>query len=264
MKLTFSVSSYSLILSLAVFVLGLTPSSSFAIVNMEALHFDKVEDKFSTDLDLMLSGSTGNSNTTKVAVNGQLSWVAKDSINLFLLGSQYGENNNIRSVNKAFVHYRYIHQISDMMDWELFSQVEKNEFTRLSSRVLLGAGLRFSVWNSERHHAFLGLGAFHSREETEFTLGLTDEGVKDLTRANFYLFSKYKVNSNLDISNVFYYQPNINHLSDYRVLVESKVDIKINQDLSFRLSLNLEHDSQPSQTIKKTDIGYMTGLKLSF
>jgi len=235
-----------------------------AIVNMDGLHFDNKKDTFTADLDLTVSGSTGNSNTIKAALNAQFSWRAERSINLAIFGYKYGESNNIPSLNKAFIHYRYIYQVNNTMDWELFGQVETNEFTRLSYRGLLGSGARFSISKSEKHRAFLGAGGFYSKEKTEYTSGLTDDGVESFTRANFYLLSKYKVNSTISFSNGIYYQPRLSQFSDYRALLETKFDFKINEDLSFRLSLDVEHDSEPSQTIKSTDVSYKSGLIFNF
>lgn len=235
-----------------------------AIVNMDGIHFDNNEDRFSTDIDLTVSGSSGNSTTSKAALNSQLSWIDQNSINLAILGYQYGESNNVRSVNKSFIHYRYIHKLKDSLDVEFFTQLEQNEFTRLSYRGLIGSGVRYSIANTDKHRGFLGVGAFYSKEEIEYTPGLTDDGIEEFTRANFYFLSKYKITPAISFSNVIYYQPQLNRASDYRALLDSKLDIKIRKDLSFRLSLDIQHDSEPSQTIKNTDVSYMTGLVFKF
>lgn len=237
---------------------------TIAIVNMDGIHFDNNEDTFTVDIDFAVSGSSGNSDKSKAALNTQLSWIANKTINLAILGSQYGESNGIRNVNKSFIHYRYIQQLTEMVDLEIFSQLESNEFTRLSYRGLIGAGARFSVVKSTQHHAFIGVGAFQSQEEVEFTAGLTDDGTEEFARANLYILSKYNVNSNISFSNVLYYQPRIDELNDYRALLETKLDFKINKDINFRISVDIEHDSNPSQTIENTDISYLTGLRYSF
>ena len=245
-------------------IFTLYSSLTVAIVNMDGLHFDNNQDAFTAALDLSVSGSSGNSDTKKAALNAQLNWISEKSINLAIVGYQRGESNTVRNVNKAFVHYRYIHQINKTFAWELFGQLETNEFTRLSYRSLLGTGGRYLLAKSEQHRAFFGFGGFHVKEETEFTAGLTDDGVEEYARANFYLLSKYKVKPTISFSNAIYYQPRLNDFSDYRALLESKFDFKINEDLSFRLSLDIEHDSEPSQSIKETDISYMTGFIYNF
>lgn len=245
-------------------ILFLSPLSIMAIVNMDGLHFDQKENTSSAALELTASGSSGNQNSTKTSLNGQYNWIENKAINLAVVGYQYGENNNVRNINKAFFHYRYIFQMNETLDLEIFGQIEKNEFTRLSYRGLVGSGVRYAIAKSNEHRGFLGLGGFYSSEKTEVTAGLTDDGVENFARANFYLLSKYKINSTLNLSNVIYYQPRLSDVSDYRALFESKLDFKIVKNLSLRLSLDVEHDSQPSQTIKSTDVSYMTGLAFKF
>lgn len=248
-------------------VLGLSalfPASGLAIVNMDGLHFGQQKDAFSADFDLSASGSSGNSKTSVSALNGQFSWITQKSINLALIGFKYGESNNTRSVNKAFVHYRFIHQIHTSLDWEIFGQLEKNEFTRLSYRGLLGAGFRSSFSTPEKHSAFLGVGGFYSKEKIEVSSTLTDEGVEELVRANVYFLSRYRTGSQVSFSNAVYYQPRADRVSDYRALFQTKVDFKISETLSFRLTLDIEYDSEPSQTVKSTDTSYMAGVKLHF
>lgn len=240
------------------------PIKALAIVNMNALSFDNIKNTFVADMDLAISGASGNNDRTKTVLNAQFTWLAKKSINLAVLGYQYGKNNNVQSENKAFIHYRYIYQLNNIMDLELFTQLENNEFTRLSYRGLVGSGLRFSMAKSKHHHAFLGVGAFYSKEKIEFISGLTDDGIEKFSRANLYYLSKYDTNTSISFSNVIYYQPRLSQFSDYRALLESKIDFKINENLSFRLSIDISHDSEPSQNIERTDISYKSGLKFNF
>ena len=235
-----------------------------AIVNMDGLHFDQKENTSNAALELTASGSSGNQNSTKTSLNGQYNWIKNKTIHLAIVGYQYGENNNTRNINKSFFHYRYIHQMNETLDLEVFGQLEKNEFTRLSYRGLVGSGVRYAIAKTNEHRGFLGLGGFYSSEKTEVTVGLTDDGVENFVRANFYFLSKYQISSTLNFSNVIYYQPRLSDFSDYRALLESKLDFKIVKNLSLRLSLDVEHDSQPSQTIESTDVSYMTGLAFKF
>lgn len=242
----------------------LQPLTSMAIVNMDSMHFSDDAERFDADVDLTVSGASGNSNNFRVALNSQFSWVKDKSINLAILGHQYGENNDLRNINKTFLHYRNINKLMKNLDWEVFTQLEENEFTRLSFRGLAGAGLRFSLSKSEIYRAYFGAGGFYSVEETAFTQGLTDHGKEEVARANLYYFSKYKVSQNVAFSNALYYQPDVSDFADFRALFNSKLDLAINKNISFRLSLEVEHDSGPSQTVERTDIQYKTGIKYHF
>ncbi|MFK5914882.1 MAG: DUF481 domain-containing protein [Woeseiaceae bacterium] len=242
----------------------LLPITSKAIVNMEGLHFEKESHRFTADMDITVSGTSGNSVSSKVAVNTQFNWKAPESINMALFGYQYGENKNVRNINKYFLHYRHIHKFKGRIDWEIFTQYEENEFVRLSYRGLVGAGFRYHALNHESDNAYLGFGIFQSKEKIKEISGLTDDGVEELTRGNFYLMSKHKLTSSINYSNVLYYQPNLNEMADFRALFSAKLDFLIKDGVKFRLSLDVEHDSQPSLTVKETDVSYMSGLLLSF
>ena len=232
---------------------------------MDGLHFGTEQQQgLSGDVELLFSGTSGNSDTTTTSLEAQANWVENQSINLLLLGYKYGKANGVQNTDNAFGHYRHIHNINKTLDWEAFAQLEKNEFTRLSYRGLIGGGLRFVVGKSASHNGYIGVGGFYSREKIQYRTGLTDDGNLNQTRANIYFLSRYKSTSTVNWSNAIYYQPRINEISDYRALLQSKLDFKINHVLSFRVSLDIAHDSEPSQSIEKTDTSYNTGLKWHF
>ena len=242
----------------------LIPYSATAIVNMDGLHFKNSQKDFSAVMDFKVDGASGNSDNSNIALDTQLSWIEDNYINLAIFGYKYGKNNNTVSANKSFVHFRHIHKIITSYDWEVFTQIEQNKFTRLSHRGLIGAGLRHNTFNSDNHQAFFGAGAYYTKEDIEQTTGLTDDGTETYFRANLYFLSKYKISPNISFTNAAYYQPRLNRFSGYRALVQSKFDFKMNDNLKLRLSIDIEHDNEPPQSIEKTDVSYLTGLVFSF
>ena len=232
---------------------------------MDGLHFGAEQKQgLSGDVEILFSGTSGNSDTTTTSLDTQINWIESRYINLFLAGYKYGKANGVQNADNAFGHYRHIHNINATMDWEGFAQLEQNEFTRLSYRGLLGGGMRFAIGDTSSHKGFLGLGAFYSKEKIQYRISLTDDGTYSQTRGNFYVLSRYKGTPTISWSNAIYYQPRLNEVSDYRALLQSKLDFKINHKLNFRVSLDIAHDSKPSQSIEKTDTSYSTGLNWSF
>jgi putative salt-induced outer membrane protein YdiY len=235
-----------------------------AIVNMDNLHFRSFQTGFSGAADLMLSGSSGNTENSLISLNSQMQWNTDTAINLLLIGSDYGKSSGERNVNKHFIHGRHIRRWLENIDYEFFAQVEKNEFTRLSRRSLLGAGYRFSFANGQATRVILGAGAFHSVEDIEPRTGLTDDATEKLTRGNFYLLSRHNINKQLKLSNVLYYQPDLSNTADYRLLYEGDISVKINESLDMKVSLDITHDSMPPQTIEETDASLKVGLQVNF
>jgi putative salt-induced outer membrane protein YdiY len=234
-----------------------------AIVNMDNLHLQSYQQGFNGSADLMLSGTSGNTDTSLVSFNTQMQWNTGSAINLLLLGSDYGESNGVRNVNKHFVHGRHIRPWLDNTDYEFFAQVEKNEFTRLSRRSLLGAGLRFN-FTSGKNKLILGAGAFRSVEDIESGEGLTDEGIDELTRGNFYILSRHPISKAVQLSQTLYYQPDTSNWSDYRILFEGDIVVKLNETLDMKVSLDVAHDSEPPQTIEETDASLKVGIQFDF
>ena len=238
-----------------------------AIVNIENMRVGsyKQESGFDAKITLDINGNNGNTNKIKAGLGSRMQWYKKDATRFIVLNYEYGESAGVRDTEKSFLHLRNIWHKSDFLSWELFTQLESNEFTRLTLRVLLGSGARLNLINdSDKHAAYLGLGAFRSKEKLDQETGTTDAGVDYANRANLYLTYKYKISNHSRLANTLYYQPDINEISDYRLLEQFGLQLDINEQLAFKLSINMIHDNRPPQNIKKTDTSYNTGFEYRF
>jgi len=250
-----------------IFVLVLYSQSVIAIVNIENMRVesDKQESGFDAKISLDINGKNGNTKKVKAGFGSRFQWYEKDVTRFIVLNYEYGESQGIRDTEKSFFHLRNIWRQSDFLSWEVFTQLESNEFTRLSLRALFGGGVRLNLIDDlEDHAAYLGLGAFRSKEKLDQQIGTTDAGEDYSSRANLYLVYKYKISSHSRLANTFYYQPDIDEASDYRLLEQFSLQIDINKHLAFKLSVDMVHDNRPPQNIKKSDTSYNTGFEYRF
>jgi putative salt-induced outer membrane protein YdiY len=234
---------------------------------MDSLHFDSTNLGITGALSLGLNGATGNTEKMQTNVDAHLKWNKPGFSNIIMVNYQYGKTNEVRDTNKAFLHFRHIHDIQDSnFDWELFSQVERDEFTRLSLRSLIGAGLRMPVIIDEKPTSkhYFGIGAFYSRESLNEVNNIIDDGIRNITRGNFYVLTKMQLTDTTRVYNTLYYQPNLETISDFRLLEVATLKVKMNHSLDLKLGLQITHDSEPVQTIKETDLTYWTGIEYSF
>lgn len=237
-----------------------------AIVNIENMRNtsdDKVEG-FESKLSLEVSGNNGNTQKIKAGLGGRAQWYEEDGTRFVVLNYEYGESASIKDTDKTFLHFRNIWYRDKQWAWEMFTQVQNNEFTRLTLRALLGAGFRLRVSHGDDHNTYLGLGMFRSKEKLELVLPATDAGVTYTNRVNFYLVHKYKISSHSRLVNTLYYQPDIDEVSDYRLFEQFILQLDITEDLSLKVSLDVSHDSLPPQLIRKTDTSYYTGFEYRF
>jgi len=241
----------------------LTPHAH-AIVNIEEMRGQQQADGLSGNASLSISGDAGNTSQSTTSASGQLFWQRGDVTKLIAASYSYGENNRNRNTNKGFLHLRYIKQQTPTRALEVFTQAARNEFSRLSLRTLVGAGGRLTLHKNDYDAVHLGVGAFYLKEKLEKTPGLTDDGTEKFWRGNFYLALRYQLNEQARIVSTTYYQPAFDNGSDFRILEEGSLKIKLAESLDIQLTLEITHDNKPPQAIDKTDISYKTGLAYRF
>ena len=241
------------------------PYSAHAIVNIESERIKEPEAGFSGKLALSANGQSGNTDKSRVSFGTRLQWHQQQITSFIVISLDQGETNGVRDTNKKFFHARHIRQLSEKRSWEIFGQVEENEFTRLTFRGLVGSGIRLRLGKqSKKQVMYLGLGAFRYREELEQRTGTNDAGIERGWRANIYFSIKYRFTDNSRIVSTSYYQPAFNDNEDYRFLEQVSLVVNLNKHLNLKLSVDIVHDNRPPQLIEKTDTTYSTGIEYRF
>ena len=235
-----------------------------AIVNMDNVHFKQQQEGVSGSIEFQASSSSGNTRGSNVSFDNQVQWNSQQYINLLVLGYEYGETNDTRTLNKSFIHARHVYHFAESMDLEFFTQAEENEFTRLKYRGLLGGGIRAPFADYESHTAYLGLGGFREVEKTNASDGNGEGDVSRTGRWNIYLMSRYKVVDRVKFSNTIYWQPRMADSSDRRALFISRLNIMTTRQFSVQFSFESVYDSQPPAGVEKKDSRLKTGIVYSF
>ncbi|MDH5464228.1 MAG: DUF481 domain-containing protein [Thiovulaceae bacterium] len=234
-------------------------SSLFAIVSIKPVDIGEKNSGFSVDMMASWSSNQGNSETESFNFGNAIQYDAKQTLTFINASINYGTAKGETNVDKGFIHLRNIYKIVNHLDWETFVQRQRNAFQSLTSRLLLGGGMRI---NGQLPliggKAYLGLGAFHVKEEE------TSLATKNFARANIYLSYKLKATKNLSLALVSYYQPRFTDLSDYLLLTTTQFDLKINKRFSLLLSINHTMDSLPAQGVSSYDFSQTTALKYKF
>ncbi len=144
-------------------------------------------------------------------------------------------------------------------------QAERDEFTRLSFRGLAGGGLRRTLLERDAvAAAYLGLGIMYEREILRRDFHTSDPRDESIARANTYLSIQTRFNAQTHFSNTVFYQPAVADVTDFRLLEEAAIHVRLAKDMELRLDAEVRYDSRPPQTVKTTDIIYTTGITVSF
>lgn len=237
----------------------LTPAAT-AIVNIEKVKIESNTKPFTGEFNLSLSGASGISEKEAVSMASRLQW-DDTSTQFVVLKYDYETASDVKNTDKTFLHYRYIHLAKADLSWELFAQIEKDEFKLLKLRSLAGGGLRILLHkNDDRSLARLGVGLFNSREEYE-DLAAT---VEELIRANFYFTYHYRVNKGVSFVSTTYFQPDLENTEDYRALEQLSVEFEISDRFTYFIKLDVSYDNKPVQNLEKDDTSYSSGIKYIF
>ncbi|MDA0359619.1 MAG: DUF481 domain-containing protein [Proteobacteria bacterium] len=160
---------------------------AYAIVDVESLR-DRAgnETGYSSSGNLQASGASGNSDRADVSFSALLQYLGNGFSNLFVIGSEYGETSGNRSADEQLIHLRHTRVLTKRSDWEVFSQLQQNEFTRLEERTLLGSGIRLGFGDNSDPRLYLGLGAFYESTRNE------NESAREMGRSNIYVSHRKK------------------------------------------------------------------------
>lgn len=232
---------------------------AYAIVDVESLRNRAGnETGYSSSGNLQASGASGNSDRTDVSFSALLQYLGNGFSNLFVIGSEYGETSGNRSADEQLIHLRHTRVLTKRSDWEVFSQLQQNEFTRLEERTLLGSGIRLGFGDNLDSRLYLGLGAFYESTRNE------NESAREMGRSNIYVSHRKITSKDISFTTTAYLQNKLDDPDDQRAIGSFSMSIPATENLDFTISVNVEHDSRSPIGVEKTDWTYKTGFGWKF
>lgn len=171
---------------------------------------------------------------------------------------KYGTSAKTKDTNLGIAHLRHTWGYLNPIAYELFLQSEFNEFKELNSRNYFGGNVRFRLLLTDNYHLFLGTGIFYEREDF-----VTRED-RDHLRGNFYLSYVHNLNQMVSGFATLYYQPMFSEMNNYRVRLQTGLDVKLSEKLSLSMSFNVSNDTGLPPGVKETDVDYLVGFSLSY
>jgi len=234
-------------------------------VNTEAYRKRPGDQGFSNRLGVNFSLYRGNSDFFKVNGRYRGDFVSGPLYAFLVLNYDYGEESKSIFLRDGFAHLRVVYAFGPRISGEAFAQKGFNDFIRLKDRVLGGAGGRLTIARGEdsarRYGLYLGMGGMIEREvEGKESV----ETTTTLFRSTNYLSGRYELTDRLSLSTVTYYQPAVTRFDDYRILLETGLEVDIFSGLAITTALNWRYDSDPFPGVESYDLTLSNGLALTF
>ncbi len=275
----------SLVLASLAALLSSTPAQ--ATVNIEKYRLAPGEDGAAGSASVSLTHKSGNVDYFETGLEGQAT--ARKGKNLFLAvaagkyaAKRTGDDRledpggdlwseDARYANELLGALRYNRDLAEHWVWEIFSQVEYDQFLHLDLRSLGGTGPRLKFMGLEQAEGYLGSGYMleYERLDPALVLNVADQ-VELAHRWTSYLSLSWQLAEALSLSTTTYIQPRLTDFGDFRLLNESELSVELSDRFSLGVEFSLRHDSDPAQLVEdeppleKTDTELTNKLTLVF
>ncbi len=243
------------------FLLGWA-AEAFAQVNTESMRRLDT-DGFSMRLSGNMALQQGNSNVFEVDGGGRIDYRVRQQYVFLNTSSRFARSDGGTFRNRSFAHLRYNYDFTERVTGEAFTQIERDAFTLLRARWLVGTGPRFRWAQTERWHLFQGTTLMHEYEaldESEISGRPPDE---NRIRWSNYVNAQLQLTENSELNVTVYVQPWLSDFSDIRILNEALLSFALTRHVSFQTGFDLRYDSNPAAEVQPLDIALRQGLVLT-
>jgi hypothetical protein len=152
------------------------------------------------------------------------------------------EGTSIRS--STYGHLRYNKSISSRLTLNTYIQFQSNNVLDLQARYLIGTNATFDAKKTED---FLSIGVFYEREE--FSLDPSTMIFRGNVMGSLQLADRQ-----LKSALVLYYQPSLESMKDFRVLVNLNSKVPVSNKMTIGLDVATRFDNLPNTDLKSFDL----------
>ena len=243
---------------LILLLLPAVPAAGGTILNTLQGYDDDVAG-WSGGVDGLFSGSGGNTERILVSAGARLQWRG-GADRVRLQGSaEYEESRQEVTARNLVVHLRHNHDVGDRWATVAFVQRQSNPFQRLTSRWLLGAGLRRDVVDNERGNVSVGATPMLEIEQLEGESGHLSRG-----RMSVFVHVERDLTEGLQLDVTGFWQPLFADLDNWRAVGNAALTVDLGGKVELTSGLSVEDNAAAPEGVKQTDWRTYAGLEIEF
>lgn len=234
-------------------------------INTESMRIGESIDGIKNEITINFSLEKADEEVVEFETKYRMDYTINKNLVSFLIVNYkngYQKNNGEKNqiVNKGFTHLRITQNFIPQIYGELFFQIGFNDFLSIKQRKLAGTGVRIKGKEHIKSlKSFFGFGLMNEIEKYD-----EDFSILNLVRSTNYLTLDFQILKNIKFTNTSYYQVDISNKSDYRILYNSGLNIKLIKNLNFAMSINFRYDNEPQNNANKQYIQITNGITYHF
>ena len=251
---------------LALFLIGffVLLSNAYAQVNIEKFREMELNQGISGYVEFDLFSKSGNVKETKINLENRIDYVWNTMHTFLIIRGDFGWEGGKQYSNEAVMHLRHIFRTGTNMQPEIFAQLDYNKERRLSFRSLIGGGLRFAMYKSEKSKLWWGTAIMQEQEHLDLDESNSLKEIDTLVRWSNYLSINVAFNEQILLSWTTYFQPYVGDFENIRILSEKNLLIRLSELFSLTIAFRMRYDNQPPIAVESLDTALKTGLVLHF
>jgi putative salt-induced outer membrane protein YdiY len=228
----------------------------------ERVNNPRLNDFWSGFVSLSFAGSSGNARTSSIATAAAASRQAgKNKMGLYfnqVYASQSTTLPHGATANRISGGYRLDRDVGNRMFVFGTTDFDYDRFMDLDLRSVLGGGLGYHIWKSDRGFWDFNAGGVHNREK--FGTGL----VRNSGEALLGEESSHKLLRSVKLYQKAILYPNISNRGEYRLNFDAGAAMPIFKWLEWNIGFSNRYLSNPLAGKKNNDLLYTTGIRFSF
>ena len=217
-------------------VLG-TGTALAQLVNIESKRMQLDSIRFALKSDILLDYTDNNGDYIfQIGSNLTTQLKSKDLKKIYFFIGNY---KLIRSQdqdfqNSWFFHLRYNQKLSDLFRLEAFVQNQNNTLLTITSRNLVGAGIRLKFISTENTKAYFGNSYMYEIERID----ATNQQFYNHRNSSYLSINQSFKKTRLDLTGTVYFQPLYRYIGNHRILGQCKAELPITKIISLSALYN--------------------------
>ena len=195
-----------------------------------------------------------------INVNAHVQYKTQKNLYLFLGSYNLLRGSGQTLSNNLFYHLRYNYKISNLLRWEVFTQLQQNSITGINIRVLAGTGPRFKLQGTKQLSLYAATAVMYEYEKEQTTPAIYHRDV----RSSSYFTATYKPKDNIELIGSLFYQPLYKDFNDYRILNEISLKLKLGKRFNFVTGWYYLYDSKPAASTPNLNFSITNGIEYDF
>jgi putative salt-induced outer membrane protein YdiY len=222
---------------------------------------DEELDRWDFTLDLGFNGSRGNTRLTVLTSGFRVKHLQTDLFELELGGAlRYGESEGHVVARNLKGSFTADYRPQDRWSPFVYTLAERDAFRKLDVRTDAGAGVKYTITQSDLGELSISAAALHNREV--FTEPFNAAGARSRADARWSVRARgsRKLGDVLRVDHTTFYKPVWDDGGDYDVDMISSLNVRVSERVGFKFSHSFRRDSTPPSGITKNDQLFQAGI----